>query len=532
MGKPEAAPGQNPVPTGQWTPAAPEDLSLRFPCPFGRYELRELLGKGGMGMVFLAQDLQLDRLVALKIPHWTEPGRAASRERFLREARAAAALAHPNLCPVYDVGEVAGVPYLTMAFLEGTPLSEVLRRGRRPTTQEAAQWARDIALAIHEAHRHGIIHRDLKRSNVMMTPRGQPIVMDFGLAYRAVGPSQLRLTQSGDLIGTPAYMAPEQLAGDAQALGPGSDVYSLGVILYEMLTGRLPFEARTVGELIPQIERDPPLAPCRLRPGLDSALERICLRALAKRPEDRFASMGDFAAALGPFAAATALPVAVPDTAPSASQRFQGSARRWCTGWGTAALFRLRSWTGRLAALCTLRGDRGAPRLPAEDSATDDFDLPSYEAQLRRARVRRKRIVLAGAGALLLGLVIYAAIHWGSWGKGSPTVPHKNPFVTRETFRQIKVNMTEMEVGGLLGTEGFVDAEEGLIVDKEGNFRRWVRAGNGEQSESGRFLEHDGKAVQQIKKTVCWQSGEKAIWVTFDNGRVVSTRERGLYRGP
>jgi serine/threonine protein kinase/Tfp pilus assembly protein PilF len=283
-------------------PSAPGPLPDGLPASFGRYELRGLLGQGGMGAVYLAHDTQLDRLVALKIPHLDGPDQAAAAERFLREARAAAVLTHPNICPIYDAGRIAGHYYLSMAYIEGQPLSQRLPEGRLLPAGYAAALTRAVALAMQEAHRHGIVHRDLKPANIMLNAHGQPVVMDFGLARREPRPGQERLTQSGVLLGTPAYMAPEQAGGDDAAIRPACDIYSLGVILYELLTGRVPFRAEGIGKLLAQIERDPPLPPSQLRSGLDPELEAVCLKALAKRPQDRFASMGQLAAALAPFA--------------------------------------------------------------------------------------------------------------------------------------------------------------------------------------------------------------------------------------
>jgi tetratricopeptide (TPR) repeat protein len=283
-------------------PEIPHETARALPAPFGRYELRELLGEGGMGSVYLAHDTQLDRPVALKLPRFADEERPQARERFLREARAAAGLRHPNICPVYDAGELGPDLYLSMAYVEGEPLSRRLRREGPLPAREAATLARAVALAMDEAHRHGVIHRDLKPSNVMLDLRGQPVVMDFGLARRAGTAGDVRLTGAGSVLGTPQYMSPEQAAGDSAAVGPASDVYSLGVILYEMLTGQLPFRAETTGRLLAQVQRDEPPPPRRLRPDLDPRLEAVCLRALAKEPGQRFATMAEFAEALAPFA--------------------------------------------------------------------------------------------------------------------------------------------------------------------------------------------------------------------------------------
>src|SRR4051794_832365 len=287
-----ASPPPDPVP---WTGGLPH----RLPARLGRYELLKLLGKGGMGAVYLAHDDQLHRLVAVKIPHFGGPQQFHLRDRFLREARLAATLSHPNLCPVYDCGEIDGVLYLTMAYLEGKPLSRFIRSGQPLPPRAVVAVVRQLALAMAEAHARGVIHRDLKPSNIMITPSKQPVIMDFGLARRTEG-EDLHLTQSGLLMGTPAYMPPEQLNSDAKAMGPATDIYSLGVILYELLSGRPPFQG-PLGELMSRIMTEQPPPVSRARADLPPALDAICARALAKKPGERFASMREFADALGDF---------------------------------------------------------------------------------------------------------------------------------------------------------------------------------------------------------------------------------------
>ena len=285
--------------TSAFTPTPGPESPPEDPLPreFGRYTLQRLLGKGGMGRVYLAHDPHLDRLVALKMPNPVE-GVAGWRDRFKAEARAAATLNHPNVCPVYDVGEVDGQPYLTMTFIDGETLAAKLHREGPFSPAAAVELVRTVARAMHEAHRCGIVHRDLKPANLMLDPAGRPVVMDFGLAIRSTNADDLRLTLTGVALGTPAYMPPEQAGGDHDAIGPPADVYSLGVILFELVTGRPPFRARSFGKLLAQIERDPPPFPSSLNPAVDAALEAVILTALAKSPTDRFASAGDLADAL------------------------------------------------------------------------------------------------------------------------------------------------------------------------------------------------------------------------------------------
>jgi formylglycine-generating enzyme required for sulfatase activity len=250
-----------------------------------------------MGSVYLARDSQLDRLVALKVPRFGgETVAPGDLKRFFREARAAAALSHPNLCPIFDVGEVDGTPYLTMAYLEGRLLSHLIEAGKTIEQRQVALLVRKLALAVQEAHSKGVIHRDLKPSNVMINWRSEPVIMDFGLARRD-HVAESRLTKIGTLLGTPAYMAPEQVQGDPGAIGPACDIFSLGVIFYELLTGRLPFEGPAVSILGRLLTENPP-PPSKYRNDLDPALEAICLKAMAKKPEERYASMADLAAAL------------------------------------------------------------------------------------------------------------------------------------------------------------------------------------------------------------------------------------------
>jgi tetratricopeptide (TPR) repeat protein/predicted Ser/Thr protein kinase len=281
-------------------PAEATDL----PENFGRYRILRKLGQGGMGAVYLAHDSQLDRPVALKVPHFSAADGPDALERFYREARAAALIVHANICPVYDVNEHDGVPYVTMAYIEGRALADLIRAGKPLPQRPTAATVRKLALALHEAHRRGVVHRDLKPSNVMINSRREPVVMDFGLAWR-LDREDARLTKSGSILGTPAYMSPEQVRGDVSALGPGCDIYSLGVLLYEMLTCRLPFQGSTATVLGQILTQDPP-RPSSHRPDLDPSLEAVCLRAMARNVEDRYATMGELAEALGNYLRASA----------------------------------------------------------------------------------------------------------------------------------------------------------------------------------------------------------------------------------
>jgi predicted Ser/Thr protein kinase len=289
-------PATVPPPLPSTLPGA--SLPGSLPERFGRYRILTRLGQGGMGSVYLADDTDLDRRVALKVPRLSYADDPLV-ERFLREARAVATLHHPNVCEIHDAGEVGGVPYLTMAYIDGRPLSDRVREGQPLPQREAAALVRELAEALAYVHRQGVIHRDIKPGNVMLTPEGRPVLVDFGLALR-LGRGDPRLTVSGALVGTPAYLAPEQVEGRRETVGPACDLYALGVILYELLTARLPFTGE-LGEMLVKIARDEPPPPSAHRPGLDPRLEEICLRAMAKKPEARYAGMDELAGALGDY---------------------------------------------------------------------------------------------------------------------------------------------------------------------------------------------------------------------------------------
>ncbi|HKI32301.1 MAG TPA: serine/threonine-protein kinase [Gemmataceae bacterium] len=272
------------------------EACLPLPEHFGRYHILRRLGQGGMGAVYQAQDTKLDRLVALKVPHFAPEDGPEALQLFQGEAQTAATLQHPNICPIFDVGVIDGIHYLTMAYIDGRPLSEFIRPEKPLPARHVAAVVRKLALAMQKAHESGVVHRDLKPANVMVNGQKEPIITDFGLARRdrAV---DARLTRYGTQLGTPAYMAPEQVRGDVRAVGPRSDIYSLGVTMYEMLTGRLPFEG-SAREVLAKVASEAPVSPSTHRPDLDRALEAICLKAMARKPDDRHETMADFAAVL------------------------------------------------------------------------------------------------------------------------------------------------------------------------------------------------------------------------------------------
>lgn len=251
------------------------------------YRVEALLGHGGMGVVYRAWHVRLNRAVALKMLLAGPYARPGERERFQREAEAVAALGHPNIVQIYDIGDVEGRPFFTMELVEGGNLDEQIQGAPQPGRSAAALVA-TLADAIHAAHQSGIVHRDLKPANILLAKDGTPKVTDFGLARRLEGEDGLTL--SGFLLGTPSYMAPEQARGQREAIGPATDVYALGAILYELLTGRPPFRAESASATLQLVVAEEPVPPARLNPHAPRDLQTICLKCLHKDPPKRYAS--------------------------------------------------------------------------------------------------------------------------------------------------------------------------------------------------------------------------------------------------
>ncbi|MCA9178749.1 MAG: SUMF1/EgtB/PvdO family nonheme iron enzyme [Planctomycetales bacterium] len=401
-------------------------LATGLPVSLGRYKVLSLLGQGGMGTVFLAEDADLRRHVAIKVPQLSADASPTIRDRFLREARVIAALRHPNICPVYEVTEVDGTPCIVMAYIEGKPLSYYIRRSTQQDIRSALLLIRKVALALVEAHQMGVIHRDLKPANILIDRRKEPIVMDFGLARRDYE-TDTRLTSAGQIMGTPRYMPPEQVEGQLDEVGPAADIYSLGVVLYELVTGETPFSG-SLFPLMQQIVTAPAPPPSSWRPDVDANLDAICLRALAKSPADRYASMSEFAAAMWSYVKLLRkgderLKTIAPEVALPADANSSHSGREPVGGDAS-----LDEEDASVVSLGDVREQAEAASASAnvaelavreewsEEQGDVRVDTPSVE---QRPTPPHRPLGVLMASGLLVAIVAFIATQWASPGKSS-----------------------------------------------------------------------------------------------------------------
>jgi serine/threonine-protein kinase len=311
------------------------------------YKILGVLGRGGMGVVYRARHLKLDRIVALKMVIAGAHAGPDQLARFYTEAQAVAHLQHPTIIQIYEVGEQEGLPYFSLEFVDGGSLAQKCA-GKPQPDKEAAQMVETLARGMHHAHTHGVVHRDLKPANILLTSVGSPKITDFGLAKRLEGESSSQ-TRSGAILGTPSYMAPEQALGEVHQVGPLTDVYSLGAILYELITGRPPFLAANPMDTVMQVVREEPVPPKQLQPAVARDLETICMKCLQKEQAKRYPDAETLAEDLRRFQAGepiSARPV-------SAAER----AWRWCKrnprlawSYGTAAALAVMLFFGSIAA--------------------------------------------------------------------------------------------------------------------------------------------------------------------------------------
>jgi serine/threonine protein kinase/formylglycine-generating enzyme required for sulfatase activity len=509
--------------------AAPSAGKSQMPTAFGRYKILRELGQGAMGAVYLAEDTQLQRRVALKIPKFSGAEGVDMLERFYREARAAATLRHPNICPVYDVGEIEGQHYITMAFIEGRPLRDFAHAKKRQPEKQVAAVIRKLALGLAEAHAHGIIHRDLKPANIMVDTKGEPVVMDFGLARREVGDDK-HVTRAGAILGTPAYMSPEQVEGDQSKIGPPADIYSLGVVMYELLTGQVPF-AGSLMSILMQIASEQPNPPSLHRPELDPRLEAICLKMMAKKAGDRHGTMEEVAQALTGYLKAPALdPTKIRGTAAEMAQAVGEYLKSPATdpassGCGqsegsisASAPMLAASATGETGRVDNAHeqltgGQSMAPEMPGSLTVAPELEVRSsgegvfpslsgrgqgegtLAAQLRARSKLSRRVLFALGGALAAVVILFAGV----------------TFYVRlgKIDLQVVVNDKSLTVK----FEG-----ESVVFDDSG---KKIRVWPGEHKF---VVEHNG-IVAETDKFLVKKDGKNVLAVSLVDGRVIVKKD-------
>ncbi|MFV1965174.1 MAG: SpoIIE family protein phosphatase [Pirellulaceae bacterium] len=364
---------------------------------FGDYQLLEEISHGGMGVVFKARQISRDRIVAVKLIRAGQLASEAERVRFRREAEAAAQLVHPDIVPVFEIGEHQGHLYFSMEYVEGHDLKYELAAGPMEP-RRAAELIRRVCGVVQYAHQLGVIHRDLKPSNILLNKRGEPRITDFGLAkHFAAGRG---LTSTGEILGTPSYMPPEQVSGKLDAMGPGSDVYALGAVLYELLSGQPPFRCRSPLDTLIQVLDCVPAEPRSLNPGIPADLETICLKCLRKNPCQRYPTAAALADDLQRFLSGTPIHARRDDGTAGPSEllvrRDLEKAKEIQEAFLSQIVPRLDGWD--VAAECR----------PVSAIAGDFYDL--FETTFDRVVMAQADVSVMGIGASLISAGLHGVI--------------------------------------------------------------------------------------------------------------------------
>jgi predicted Ser/Thr protein kinase len=386
---------------------APPPADPGFPRPFGEYTLLRELGRGAMGVVYEAMQRGLERKVALKVLRTGFDTDDVARERFRREARAAAHIRHPSIVEIYDAGETDGQPYYSMAPIDGRPLQDLAKSGELPPPRELARLLADVADALDVLHREGIVHRDVKPSNILLAKSGRMVLADFGLARTAAE----RLTTTGQALGTPLYMSPEQVMGRTEEVDGRSDVYGLGATMYEVFTGRPLFQANEPVAILRMILKDRPARPSEARPDIDRDLENVILKAVEKLKDDRYPTAGALRDDLLAYAAGGE--VAGRPVSP-VRHGLRGAARWWPAGLAAAvvAAAGAYAWNRRAATFSVHSYPASQALVDGRDVGRTPFELSlpagTHELVLRADGFRdlTREVSLAAGGQLAIEPVL------------------------------------------------------------------------------------------------------------------------------